>query len=606
MRKSAQRKPKAKSKRARHPAQGSTQRSASLRPTNHSGSADNTKRRSASTASSVSRIGHAGRVRASRGFDLSAILRSGSESTRGIADQFARLAGSARTRAGALAMALPREDRDAWALLLAPFIFLALAIAGNQSFQLRRHLEALIARPVPPMVIPSTQTAARTVTALPADAPAIDGSRNAATSPAVGRIALVNADADATRPSIDMGPRILMRPAPADQRAGVAPVAATAVRTLAPAALSTPDSGSLQSKATPVAPGLSRTVGAPSSSTGKVRIAALPDSASPSALSLIAPSQFSSLAAIDDTPARRRGFTSLDDRCVLASADTRVPAQPMSPLSKDKTASSSTAVAATPDFGVRLARAAQTQLSDLVIYDDRYRSISYPLGDVPKLYGVCTDVVIRAYREVGIDLQVAVQKARIGSGDRNIDHRRTETLRRFFEREGRNLPVTSFAEDYLPGDIVTYTRPQNTGTSSRSHIAMVSDVIAPSGRPMILHNRGWGPQLEDGLFVDKITGHYRFDGQSRGPAIRQAAIAPAAPADRAATANPQAKTKATKAAAPASPVGQADVRLRPAKQRRPDLAAKLDAVATRTAPRRNRQSAARTVDSIAANATARR
>ena len=67
--------------------------------------------------------------------------------------------------------------------------------------------------------------------------------------------------------------------------------------------------------------------------------------------------------------------------------------------------------------------------------------------------------------------------------------------------------MTDFAEDYQPGDVVTYHRPQNQ--HSRSHIAIVSDRLGPSGRPMIVHNRGWGPQLEDGLFVDEITGHYR-------------------------------------------------------------------------------------------------
>lgn len=169
------------------------------------------------------------------------------------------------------------------------------------------------------------------------------------------------------------------------------------------------------------------------------------------------------------------------------------------------------------EIGMAIAVAARSQASDLVIYDDRYRRIGYPMGDVSPLYGVCTDVVIRAYRSIGIDLQQLVQASGLGSGDPNIDHRRTETLRRFFARFGENLPATTVPEDYRPGDIVTYHRPQNT--SSRSHIAIVSDVVAPSGRYMIIHNRGWGVQLEDGLFVDEITGHYRYDGgtQARTP-----------------------------------------------------------------------------------------
>ncbi len=162
------------------------------------------------------------------------------------------------------------------------------------------------------------------------------------------------------------------------------------------------------------------------------------------------------------------------------------------------------------DFGLRLARAARAQMTDFVIYDARYRRISYPMGDVPSLFGVCTDVIVRAYRALGIDLQSLVYEQRTGSGDANIDHRRTETLRRFFSTYGERLPITDFHEDYRPGDIVTYYRPQNR--HSHAHIAIVADVTGPSGRPMIVHNRGWGPQLEDALFVDAITGHYRFTG----------------------------------------------------------------------------------------------
>jgi uncharacterized protein YijF (DUF1287 family) len=169
-------------------------------------------------------------------------------------------------------------------------------------------------------------------------------------------------------------------------------------------------------------------------------------------------------------------------------------------------------------FGLELAKAAQSQVGKFVIYNDAYRSIRYPMGDVNGLFGVCSDVVVRAYRAMGIDLQALVHQARAGSGDTNIDHRRTEVLRRFFAAKGESLPPSSFAEDYRPGDIVTYHRPQNRG--ARAHIAVVSSVIAPSGRPMIVHNRGWGPQLEDALFVDEITGHYRYRGT---PLTRDAA-----------------------------------------------------------------------------------
>jgi hypothetical protein len=180
-----------------------------------------------------------------------------------------------------------------------------------------------------------------------------------------------------------------------------------------------------------------------------------------------------------------------------------------------------------PDsFGLALAAAARSQLSEFVIYNDRYTRLKYPMGDVHPMYGVCTDVVIRAYRALGLDLQELVQKTKTGSGDPNIDHRRVDTLRKFFSRFGESLPITTFAEDYKPGDIVTYWRPQNR--HSRTHIAVVSDVTGPSGRPLIIHNRGWGPQQEDGLFVDEITGHYRFSGLKTAATVAQSPTPPPA------------------------------------------------------------------------------
>ncbi len=181
----------------------------------------------------------------------------------------------------------------------------------------------------------------------------------------------------------------------------------------------------------------------------------------------------------------------------------------------------STALAALPPaggaaaFGLAVAEAAKAQLNDFVIYNAKYQRIAYPMGDVAPLFGVCSDVVVRAYRAVGLDLQALIHETRSGRGDRNIDHRRVDVIRKFLGRHGETLPITDLAEDYQPGDIVTYYRPQNR--SSTAHIAIVTDLLAPSGRPMIVHNRGWGPQLEDALFVDKITGHYRFTGLKPPP-----------------------------------------------------------------------------------------
>jgi uncharacterized protein YijF (DUF1287 family) len=187
--------------------------------------------------------------------------------------------------------------------------------------------------------------------------------------------------------------------------------------------------------------------------------------------------------------------------------------------------------------GAAIAAAAYEQTKDLVIYSATYRRIGFPMGDLPSLYGACSDVIIRAYRTIGLDLQELVQRARSVRGDSNIDHRRTETLRKFFARYGESITPTAFPEDYRPGDIVTYHRPFSR--VSRAHIAIVSDVRAPTGRFMIAHNRGWGPQLEDALFVDRITGHYRFDG-TRLPPTALGAMAAAASAVDGQSARPSA------------------------------------------------------------------
>ncbi len=182
-----------------------------------------------------------------------------------------------------------------------------------------------------------------------------------------------------------------------------------------------------------------------------------------------------------------------------------------------------------PDqFGSALASAAEAQTREFVVYDDEYRVIRYPGGDVATLYGVCTDVIVRAYRALGIDLQRLVHESQVGSGDTNISHRRTEALRRFFKKSGASVAITDFAEDYLPGDVVTYHRPQNYG--SNDHIAIVSNVTGPSGRPMIVHNRGFGPQVEDALFVNEMTGHFRYSG----PAMRAIgqSVAPSTKAEK--------------------------------------------------------------------------
>ena len=159
---------------------------------------------------------------------------------------------------------------------------------------------------------------------------------------------------------------------------------------------------------------------------------------------------------------------------------------------------------------VSLAAVARRQTSHFVFYNPAYMKIGYPMGDVPSYMGVCTDVVVRAYRALGIDLQELVHKSGAGSGDTNIDHRRVEVLRRFFARAGTSLPITASAGDYKPGDIVTYYMPN--GWLSKTHIAIVAAEKTATGVPLVVHNRGWGVQAEDWLFAEKITGHFRYAG----------------------------------------------------------------------------------------------
>jgi len=164
-----------------------------------------------------------------------------------------------------------------------------------------------------------------------------------------------------------------------------------------------------------------------------------------------------------------------------------------------------------------------------VHYDPAYVRIPYPGGDVPASTGVCTDEIIRAYQAVGIDLQKEVHEdmanhlsayprkwsrashAAITTTDPNIDHRRVPNLMVFFSRHGQTLSLSADAREYRPGDLVTW----NLG-GGITHIGIVVDQKSPqSGRYLIVHNIGQGPQMEDVLFNWKIIGHYRNLGSTR-------------------------------------------------------------------------------------------
>lgn len=197
--------------------------------------------------------------------------------------------------------------------------------------------------------------------------------------------------------------------------------------------------------------------------------------------------------------------------------------------------------AAPPDTTERLLAAAGAQIGVTTSYDGAYRRIDYPMGDPPRETGVCTDVVIRAYRDAfGIDLQRLVHedmRAHFASypkdwglrgPDRNIDHRRVPNLRRFLTRQGAALTPSSEAADYQPGDIVTWDLGRGL-----THIGFVDEGFADegAGRRFIIHNIGAGTQREDVLFSWTITGHYRWlpadagapaPGSPRSPARRDA------------------------------------------------------------------------------------
>jgi hypothetical protein len=169
------------------------------------------------------------------------------------------------------------------------------------------------------------------------------------------------------------------------------------------------------------------------------------------------------------------------------------------------------------DPGQALAAAAARQVGVTVRYDPAYRRLAYPGGDVPMDRGVCTDVLIRAYRVLGVDLQVEVHQDMrqawpaypnpwgLRGPDRNIDHRRVPNLATFFRRHGQVIPPSRVPADFLPGDVVTWRLP-----SGLPHIGLVAGGPSPAGVPWIIHNIGEGVRREDRLFQYEVTGHFRY------------------------------------------------------------------------------------------------
>ena len=165
----------------------------------------------------------------------------------------------------------------------------------------------------------------------------------------------------------------------------------------------------------------------------------------------------------------------------------------------------------------RLIEDVRAQIGVITGYDPSYRKLPFPGGDVAQTTGVCTDVIVRAYRGQNIDLQALVNQDMhahfsaypkmwgLKRPDSNIDHRRVPNLQVFFTRHGEKLPVSDKADDYRPGDLVTWMLPGN-----RPHIGIVSTRRSASHTPLIIHNIGHGTREEDILFAFPITGHYRY------------------------------------------------------------------------------------------------
>ncbi|GAB3717407.1 DUF1287 domain-containing protein [Flavobacterium koreense] len=168
-------------------------------------------------------------------------------------------------------------------------------------------------------------------------------------------------------------------------------------------------------------------------------------------------------------------------------------------------------------FEEKLSNAAISIIDENVVYTPNYVSLKYPNGDVPPKTGVCSDVVIRAYRKLGIDLQKEVHedmkanfskyptKWGLKKTDTNIDHRRVPNLEVFFERKGKKLEVSNNPNDYKTGEIVTWMI-----NGKLPHIGILTHKKSIDGNPMIVHNVGGGQVAEDCLFSWEIVGHFKY------------------------------------------------------------------------------------------------
>ena len=167
----------------------------------------------------------------------------------------------------------------------------------------------------------------------------------------------------------------------------------------------------------------------------------------------------------------------------------------------------------------KLIASAEAQIGVTTLYDASYQRLTFPGGDVAADRGVCTDVVVRAYRVAfGFDLQQRLNADMRAHGsvyprrwgltrpDPNIDHRRVPNLQTFFTRLGAERPRPATEAEWQPGDLVTLMVPVG-----RPHIGIISATPNAGGtRLMLVHNIGRGTQVEDVLDQFPVTGRYRF------------------------------------------------------------------------------------------------
>lgn len=204
--------------------------------------------------------------------------------------------------------------------------------------------------------------------------------------------------------------------------------------------------------------------------------------------------------------------------CLAACAAMQCGPEPESRVNPETQTTGPVAVPALNPQVARLVRSARDQIGRTVRYDPSYVKLVYPGGDVPLDRGVCTDVVVRALRAAGVDLQELIHEDMrrnfraypdmwgLTRPDPNIDHRRVPNIATFLRRQGTAVAVTDRPGDYRPGDIVVWRL-----ASGRMHIGVLSDVRVRGGsRFQVVHNIGAGAVLEDVLFRYDITGHFRM------------------------------------------------------------------------------------------------